>query len=134
MTVPFRQPIREGQSGSDVKAVKRATIAMHIGGSGSMVTRGPHADFAGESFIKVVKRVQKNHSLHQDGVYGKVTHEIVAPHFDAYGRQLYRRATIRKPKCTSGMPRSGPIRTPKRRQTLKTANASTIRSLSSCAR
>ncbi len=98
MTIPFRQPIREGQSGSDVKAVKRATIAMHIGGSGSMVTRGPHADYAGESFIKVIKRVQKNHSLHQDGVYGKATHEIVAPHFDPYGRQLYRRARIRKPK------------------------------------
>lgn len=96
--IAFRQEIREGQSGRDVIATKDAMVRMHVGGSGGMVLHGNHADFAGESWAKCIRRVQKNHSLHQTGVYDQKTHEIIAPHFSPYDRWRYRTAKLRKPK------------------------------------
>lgn len=98
---PFRQIIRQGQSGSDVVAVKRAMQRMNVPGSGALNLSLRRRKFAGASFTKCVKTLQRGHKLHQDGIYGKKTHELVAPHFDAYGRLLYRRAKIRKPPTPS---------------------------------
>lgn len=95
--IKFRQLIREGESGRDVKAVKLAMRAMHVAGSGGLIVHGTHAKFAGDTFRKCIVTVQKHHGLHADGVYGEKTHAIIAPHFSAYMRWLYRTAAIRKP-------------------------------------
>lgn len=95
--VKFRQPIRQGQSGSDVVAVKRAMQRMHVAGSGAMIVTGPHRRFAGHSFTACIRTVERRHTIHQDGVYGEHVHAVVAPHFTAYERQLYQHATIRRP-------------------------------------
>ena len=94
---PFRQLIRQGESGRDVTAVKLAMVSMHVPNSGALVIHGAQRDYAGHSFAGCIRSLQKNHSLHQDGVYGRTTHEIVAPHFTPYDRWLYRTARIRKP-------------------------------------
>lgn len=94
--IPFRQPIREGVEGRDVLAVKLVMRALHVADAGALIVHGPHRKFAGHSFVRCLRTVQKNHSLHQDGIYGKATHEILAPHFTAYERWLYRTATIRQ--------------------------------------
>jgi hypothetical protein len=92
--IKYRQYIRPGQSGRDVKAVKRAIEVMHVHNSENLKNNL----FAGSQFVKCVRRVQRNHNLHEDGIYGKATHAIIAPHFDTYGRLLYREARLRKPK------------------------------------
>ena len=94
---PFRQLIRQGQSGADVLAVKRAMVKMHVQGSGGMITSGRQRKYAGQSFITCVKRVQRNLKIRQDGIYGKQTHAEIAPHFGAYERWLYRSASMRQP-------------------------------------
>jgi len=91
--IKFRQLIRPGQRGRDVKAVKRAMIKMGVKGAGSM----GKTNKAGPEFVKCLKNVQRNHGLHVDGIYGKKTHAVIAPHFDAYSKLLYRTAKIRKP-------------------------------------
>lgn len=94
MAIPkFRQVIRPGANGSDVWAVKRALIKMHVKGSGSLA----HTKNAGESFVKCIKTVERNHDKKVDGIYGPQVHKIIAPYFDLYGRLLYRTAAIRKP-------------------------------------
>lgn len=90
---PFKQLIRPGQSGSDVTAVKRALVKMHVAGSGSLNID----NFAGTAFVTCIKTVQRNHHLKSDGIYGASTHSIVAPHFDLYGVTLYKSAKIRIP-------------------------------------
>lgn len=94
---PFRQLIRQGQSGADVLAVKRAMVKMHVQGSGGMITSGKQRKYAGQSFTTCVKRVQRNLKLRQDGIYGKQTHAEIAPHFSKYEVWLYKRATMRQP-------------------------------------
>jgi peptidoglycan hydrolase-like protein with peptidoglycan-binding domain len=96
--IAFRQLIRQGQSGSDVVAVKRALQKMNVPGSGSLNLKLRRRKYAGASFTRCIRTVQRNHKVHQDGIYGKRTHELIAPHFDAYGRLLYRRAKMRKPQ------------------------------------
>jgi hypothetical protein len=91
--IKYRQLIRPGQSGRDVKAVKIAYKRMGIDGAGGLT----NTKKAGPAFVRVTKRVQRNHRLRSDGIYGKATHEVVAPHFTAYCRWLYRTAKIRKP-------------------------------------
>lgn len=88
---PFKQPIRPGQSGSDVTAVKRALRKMHIHGYESLSSD----DHAGSAFVNVLKNVQRAHGLVVDGVYGPGTHSFIAPNFDAYGIMLYKSAKIR---------------------------------------
>jgi hypothetical protein len=102
--IPYRQPIREGQSGRDVTAVKRAMIAMHVAEAGGMVSRGIHASFAGHSFVTCIRNVQRAHKIRQDGVYGPATHAIIAPHFNTYQRWLYRTAKIRQPVTVPPVP------------------------------
>lgn len=94
---PFRQLIRQGQSGADVLAVKRTMVRMHVAGSGGMITSGKQRKYAGNSFTNCIKRVQRNHKIRQDGIYGKGTHEVIAPHFSKYEVWLYKRATMRQP-------------------------------------
>lgn len=93
MPTPFRQLIRPGDVGRDVLAYKRAYIKMGIKGAGGLT----HTKKAGPSFVSVTKTLQHQHNLKQDGICGKATHIIVAPHFDAYGIMLYKTAAIRKP-------------------------------------
>lgn len=95
--VKFRQLIRPGQRGRDVRAVKRAMLRMGVKGSGAL----GKTNKAGPQFVKCLKRVQNQHNERADGIYGKHTHKIIAPHFDAYGRFLYRTArkrTVKRPK------------------------------------
>lgn len=94
---PFRQLIRHGQSGSDVLAVKRAMKKMGVAGSKKLVTGGSGGSYAGDVFVKCVETVQHNHRIKSDGIYGKDTHAVIAPHFDLYGVSLYKAAKIRKP-------------------------------------
>lgn len=90
---PFKQLIRPGQSGSDVTAVKRALVKMHVAGSGSLNID----NFAGTAFVACIKTVQRNHHLKSDGIYGAATHTIIAPNFDLHGVVLYKSAAIRNP-------------------------------------
>lgn len=89
---PFRQLIKPGQVGSDVRAVKRALVKMNASGSKSLKITNE----AGASFVSVLKDLQSSHKLKADGIYGSATHKIVAPHFDAYGIFLYKLARLRK--------------------------------------
>lgn len=91
--VKYRQPIKPGNRGRDVRAVKRTMLRMHVSGSGAM----GKSDFSGEAFVNCITTVQKNHGLKQDHIYGKLTHNVIAPHFKAYDRLLYRTAKIRNP-------------------------------------
>ena len=93
MATPFRQLIRPGDEGRDVKAVKRAMVKMRIARTGAMRLNG----HAGDAFVACIRQVERSHGIKSDGIYGKQTHAIVAPHFDAYGSRLYRTAKIRKP-------------------------------------
>jgi hypothetical protein len=93
MTTPYRQPIRPGQTGADVLAVKRALRKLHIAGSGALVL----SKNAGVSFGACIRTVQRQHHLPADGVYGPATHKVVAPAFDLYGISLYKAAAIRNP-------------------------------------
>jgi peptidoglycan hydrolase-like protein with peptidoglycan-binding domain len=88
MTTPYRQPILPGDKGSDIFAVRRAlrTLGHQLPARG--YTAGPE-------FVDAIARVQRNHGLSVDGKYGPTVHPIVAPHFDAYGVQLYSRAKLR---------------------------------------
>jgi hypothetical protein len=98
--VKFRQIIKPGNRGSDVRAVKRAIKKMNISGSGGLST----TNFAGTSFTACIRRVQRNNNLKADGIYGQATHKIIAPRFDTYGRLLYARAKIRKPPIPATPP------------------------------
>jgi hypothetical protein len=90
--IKFRQLIKPGQDGRDIKAVKRAMRKMHVKNSGALVVN----KHAGHAFVTCIKTIQRNHGLKVDGIYGPTTHGIIAPHFDIYGRYLYRTARIRK--------------------------------------
>lgn len=110
MMTPFRQPIRANDSGSDVRAVKRTAgwFAKHgIQSARRMKINGK----AGGAFIDFIKEIQSKHGLKPDGIYGLKTHAIVAPHFDLWGNQLYKRAKIRKthPHQDPPLPRFWPL-------------------------
>jgi hypothetical protein len=91
--VAYRQPIRPGDVGTDVLAVKRAVRKLGIPGSGGLVL----SRSAGVSFVACIRTVQHQHSLAADGIYGPATHTLIAAAFDAYGALLYRTAAIRHP-------------------------------------
>jgi hypothetical protein len=94
---PFRQFIRHGDEGSDVLAVKRALRRMNARDANKLRL----IDTAGDTFVRVIREVQQDHQLGLDGVYGKDTHGVVAPHFDAEGVHLYTSAKIRSPHAGS---------------------------------
>lgn len=91
--VKFRQLIRPGQRGRDVLAVKDAMERMNVHGSEKLNLK---SNKAGPEFVDCIRRVQKNHGLKEDGIYGKLTHKIVAPHFSDWDKLRYRRAKIRQ--------------------------------------
>lgn len=88
---PYRQPIRPGESGTDVVAVKRALKKAGFG-RGLILSRQ-----AGPQFVQDLKRWQTSHGIPSDGVYGPGSHAKLAPLFDAWGVALYRRAPLRTP-------------------------------------
>lgn len=94
MMVKFRQLIRPGERGGDVKAVKHTLLRMHVPGSGAL----GKTDRAGAAFVHCIRHVQKTHGIHEDGIYGKTTHKIIAPHFNLHDRVLYRIAKLRHHK------------------------------------
>lgn len=52
---------------------------------------------AGKAFDHVIRALQHNHGMKEDGVYGPLTHALVAPHFDKVAAGLYASAKIRVP-------------------------------------
>lgn len=91
--VKYRQPIRAGQHGRDIKAVKDGLKRMKVQGSGRL----SKDDKAGKTFVALIKKVQKSHKLKADGIYGPKTHAIIAKHFSLFDNWRYRTAKIRKP-------------------------------------
>jgi peptidoglycan hydrolase-like protein with peptidoglycan-binding domain len=97
----FRQLIRPGQSGRDVKAVKLAYRRMGVQGAGAMQVNKR----AGPAFVHTTKAFQKNHGLKADGIYGRATHNKLVimrrdgkAAFSSWAAMLYRTAAIRQPK------------------------------------
>lgn len=90
MVVKYRQPIRPGDVGKDVLAVR------HV-----LVKRGfdvpPVGYVAGELFSDAIGQVQKNHSQPVDRVYGPLTHAILSVDFTIKDRALYASAALRRP-------------------------------------
>ncbi len=89
--IAFRQLILPGDEGKDVKAVKRAMKAMHAKGVQALVID----DHAGSTFVEILDSILVAHGERADGKYGPDAHAIIAPHFDAYGKALYKTAAIR---------------------------------------
>jgi hypothetical protein len=90
--IAFKQLILPGDTGADVLAVKRTLRRMGIKGSGAQnMSRR-----AGNAFVETLKIAQRQHELTVDGKYGKDTHAVIAPLFDAADQLLYGRAAIRK--------------------------------------
>lgn len=89
--VAYRQAILPGDQGSDIKAVKRAMIAMSANGAGTMIVNNR----AGTSFVQVLNGILHRHGKKADSKYGPDAHAIIAPHFDLYGKLLYSKAKIR---------------------------------------
>lgn len=86
--IAFRQSILPHDRGLDVIATKRA---LHVMGFHNLsLSRS-----AGVTWESAVRSVQHKHSLRVDGVYGRRTHAIVAPHMDDRAAYLYRHARIR---------------------------------------
>ena len=97
--VKFRQTIRAGERGGDVKATKDGMVRMHVDGSGAM----GKTDFAGPAWVRCIKHVQRHHGLPADGIYGPATHKIIAPHFTTRDNYLYRTAKLRHHKQPSAV-------------------------------
>lgn len=91
MATAYRQPIWPGDQGSDVKAVKRAMVAMKASGHENLKLD----NVAGLTFVHVLDHELRMRGLPQDHKYGPKAHAIFAPHFDLYGISLYKKAKIR---------------------------------------
>jgi hypothetical protein len=90
--IAFRQLILPGDVGSDVLAVKNTLRRLGIKGSGAMNM----SNRAGPAFVKGLRVAQRQLGVTADGKYGKNTHGVIAPHFDASDEALYQSADIRK--------------------------------------
>lgn len=93
--VKFRQVIRPGESGRDVKAVKIAYRRLGVKGSGAMNM----SKKAGPAFVDTTEKFQFHHGLKPDGIYGEMTHKRLteAKRWTAYMNLLYRTARLRHP-------------------------------------
>src|SRR5438874_13694623 len=94
----FRQLIKPGEKGRDVKAVKLAYRRIGVQGSGAMNMNKR----AGPAFVHTTKNFQRNHNLKADGIYGKATHNHLAklkrsgkPACSWGAAKLYRTAKLR---------------------------------------
>jgi len=99
-TPAYRQDIRPGQHGRDVKGVKLALKHIKAQGSADMKTNR----YAGTSFVHCVKSFQHNHKLKVTGVYNKETHNVLIKQKEAgkdafswWAAKLYRTASLRNP-------------------------------------
>jgi hypothetical protein len=90
--IEFRQLILAGDAGSDVLAVKNTFRRLGIRGSGALNM----SERAGPAFVKTLRVAQRQLDVTVDGKYGKNTHGVVAPHFDAADEELYKTAAIRQ--------------------------------------
>lgn len=95
--VRYRQLIKPGDKGRDVKAVKDGLKRMKVKGSAKL----SKDDKAGRSFVGCIKTVQKAHKLKADGIYGPATHAVVAPHFSLFDNWRYRTAKKRHTKTVT---------------------------------
>lgn len=83
MIVPFTRTIKQGNTGIDVLATKRALAHAGYRRWGFGFTKR-----AGARWAKDIRRFQSQHGLHVDGQYGPKTHAKLARYFDAYGARL----------------------------------------------
>lgn len=83
--------IRPGHRGPDVRATKHAMLRMHTKGSGAL----GKTNFAGAQWVECIETVQRHHHQRVDGIYGKHTHAVIAPHFSSWDKILYKRARER---------------------------------------
>lgn len=90
--VTFLQLIIHGDRGRDVMAVKRG---LHFMGFKTFSIPSRFNNRANKNFEAAIRAVQHHHNLHADGIYGRKTHAIIAPHFDDYANYLYRHAKKR---------------------------------------
>jgi hypothetical protein len=84
----FKQLIYPKDVGRDVLAVRRAMRAM-----GHKLPR--HGHEAGGQWVNALMEIQRTHKLGHDGIYGKASHAVIAPHMDPYARWLYRHSEAR---------------------------------------
>ena len=89
----WRQPIKPGDVGLDVWAVKGPLIRRF---GGHKINRtGKGARRAGAAFVRTVKAIQADHKLKVDGVVGPSTFPIIEPYLNLYERKLYAKAKLR---------------------------------------
>lgn len=81
----FKRLIYPGDTGLDVKAVKRALKKAGYW-RGIVVTSK-----MGDAAVRQLRAFQQRHGLHVDGIYGPSTHAKLAPFFDLYGQSIYNR-------------------------------------------
>jgi len=87
---PYKGAFKHGDTGKDCAAVKRCLKRMQHNNSIK-----PSRTF-GKASVDALKRFQKNHDLHPDGIYGPVTHRKMAPKMRGYEILLYKRAPVRQ--------------------------------------
>lgn len=89
-TVPFRDVLRRGSTGTQPVAVKRGL--WHAGfkaGWDSLGSDEIAAEVLGTLAVANLQTFQRYHGLPVDGVYGPASHKILQGSFDAYARKLY---------------------------------------------
>lgn len=79
---PFVRPLKLGDTGPDVLAVKRALKKAGHGAGVAPTYR------MGATAVRDLKSFQRMCKLNDDGVYGPDTHHFLAPYFDADGIRL----------------------------------------------
>lgn len=80
--------LHKGISGDDVIVCKRALSKAGVGYPVQKKHKGAWNPHFGENMDKHIKKLQKKHKLHQDGVIGYVTFKYLRPHIDAYGSKM----------------------------------------------
>jgi len=104
--VKWKQPIRSGDRGRDVSALKRLFRRAKIKGYRHLARN----DKAGAAFFVCLKEWQRFKKLKPDGVYGRATHAKTAPMFTPYEAWLYRTSKKRKHSLQQPpLPRFWPI-------------------------
>jgi peptidoglycan hydrolase-like protein with peptidoglycan-binding domain len=78
VVVPFYGEIKRNNRGPRVKALKRALS------EAGFMQWGEFTPLMGPFAVNALKNFQKAYKLQVDGVYGRVTHQKLAPFYDAY--------------------------------------------------
>lgn len=82
MTIPFVRALHQGDTGPDVRAVKRALRKAGFG-HGITIT-----STLGKTAVRNLERFQLRNHLAADGIYGPATHKLLEPFVDRYGAEL----------------------------------------------